>query len=524
VNSIPVPLGRTILLAVALALAGCANLPDDRGLSDVRELLTARDAALGTQSKSLHSGAAPELERQVETLLHEPLTPERAVGVALLRHPDVRLQYARLGLAQADWLEASRLSNPVLSLSVLESNAPGEGSRLGFGLVQNFGDLLFLRQRGHAADAQLAHERAAVAAALQRLAADVTARYYDWVGAAQLAQMRALLATAAEASAELARRFHAAGNLDALGLAREEAAAQQAHLDAEAANAASEAARIALNAAMGLAPFELWSAEPKLALPVTDETALPELVALGQRQRLDLQATQREIEALQSAAALAQRLRWLPFVEVGVEGERETDGTRLFGPTLSLSLPLFGQSRSGALRAQALLERSQAQRAMLSSAAANDIAAAYARLLAARARSERYRVGLIPQREAIVARTQELQNYMIVGQFELLLAKQQEYAAYEGYLEALRDYWLARVDLSRAVGGALPSDARIGNADVGSIVLPAAADTSDAHSQHHPHHDGMTMPGAPEAQPMAADPHAHHRGPDASAHDPHGAH
>ena len=45
---------------------------------------------------------------------------------------------------------------------------------------------------------------------------------------------------------------------------------------------------------------------------------------------------------------------------------------------------------------------------------------------------------------------------MLADQFQLLFVKQQEYAAYQGYLEAVRDYWLARVELGRAVGAALP--------------------------------------------------------------------
>ena len=49
---------------------------------------------------------------------------------------------------------------------------------------------------------------------------------------------------------------------------------------------------------------------------------------------------------------------------------------------------------------------------------------------------------------------------MLIGAFELLLSRQQEFDAYEAYLDAVRDYWLARNELGRAIGTALPSDAR----------------------------------------------------------------
>jgi cobalt-zinc-cadmium efflux system outer membrane protein len=49
---------------------------------------------------------------------------------------------------------------------------------------------------------------------------------------------------------------------------------------------------------------------------------------------------------------------------------------------------------------------------------------------------------------------------MLVGAFELLEAKREESAAAAEYVEALHEYWLARVDLAQAIGGAdlrLPS-------------------------------------------------------------------
>jgi cobalt-zinc-cadmium efflux system outer membrane protein len=38
----------------------------------------------------------------------------------------------------------------------------------------------------------------------------------------------------------------------------------------------------------------------------------------------------------------------------------------------------------------------------------------------------------------------------------LLMAKQQEFEAYQKYIEALRDYWIIRADIQRSLGGRLP--------------------------------------------------------------------
>ena len=46
---------------------------------------------------------------------------------------------------------------------------------------------------------------------------------------------------------------------------------------------------------------------------------------------------------------------------------------------------------------------------------------------------------------------------MIVSPFDTLRAKNAEYDAYAGYIEALRDYWLAQVALAREIGTGLPA-------------------------------------------------------------------
>ena len=44
---------------------------------------------------------------------------------------------------------------------------------------------------------------------------------------------------------------------------------------------------------------------------------------------------------------------------------------------------------------------------------------------------------------------------MLKGTYDLLLAKQNEVAVERSYIEAWRDYWIARAELKRVVGGNL---------------------------------------------------------------------
>ena len=67
---------------------------------------------------------------------------------------------------------------------------------------------------------------------------------------------------------------------------------------------------------------------------------------------------------------------------------------------------------------------------------------------------------VIPLRERIVQLALREFNFMLIGVAEVLRAKQDEYDAYAESIELVRDYWIARTGLERAVGGRLPEPAK----------------------------------------------------------------
>ena len=65
---------------------------------------------------------------------------------------------------------------------------------------------------------------------------------------------------------------------------------------------------------------------------------------------------------------------------------------------------------------------------------------------------------VVPLRERILALAVEQHDAMLLGLYELVAIKKSEYDAYRAHVEALRDYWIARADLDRAVGARLPHE------------------------------------------------------------------
>jgi len=109
-----------------------------------------------------------------------------------------------------------------------------------------------------------------------------------------------------------------------------------------------------------------------------------------------------------------------------------------------------------------------------------------AAMRAARERVNYFQNSLLPLRQKITRQTQLQYNAMQVGVFELLQAKREEIEAGSEYIESLRDYWIARTDLERAIGGRLASPATPTTSPA-AAAAPDASATSPAH-QHQDQH------------------------------------
>ena len=74
----------------------------------------------------------------------------------------------------------------------------------------------------------------------------------------------------------------------------------------------------------------------------------------------------------------------------------------------------------------------------------------------ARDRALYYHDIMLPLQERIVNEAQLHYNAMQIGPVQLLRAREQQIETAVAYVEALRDYWLARTDLGQILSGRLP--------------------------------------------------------------------
>jgi cobalt-zinc-cadmium efflux system outer membrane protein len=440
-----------ICLALLLAVPACA-VPRKGGFEDV-------SALVGDQAgRTIHwYQGTPEDEEAhsaVRALLAGELSADAAVQVALLNNRRLQVIYEDLGVAQADLVQAGLLTNPVFMGSVRYPDRSSAGRNTEFGVAQSFLDIFMRPARKRLAEAGFEAEKMRVAAAVLDLAAETQAACFRLQGALQTTAMLRLSTEAAGAAHEFARRQRAAGNISDLEMFARQSLLGHAQVELARSEVAVVADREALTRLMGLTGENgVFIVPSSLQELPEDDGPLHDLERQALDRRPELAAQRWEIEALARALKVTLRWRWVPLIDVGVSTERDPEGTRVTGPEVAIALPLFDRGQAGVARIEALLRQSRQRLVATAVDISSEVREARSRLIAARELAGRYRSEIIPLNERLVAETQKFHNFMLAGVYQLLEARRDEIDAYRGYIEAVRDYWIARSDLERAVGG-----------------------------------------------------------------------
>lgn len=439
-------------LALALALPAC-SVPKEAGFPDVSRAVEERSGHRIHWNQGTEEDA--RVARQIKALLAQELTVERAVQIALFNNRSLQATYEGLGVAQADVVQAGMLPNPSVGASLL---FPVNGSfpHLGIGGEGDFLAILLIPAKTRLAEAEFERAKLEVGDAVLSLAAEVREAFYTLQAGGQALAVQRIIAEGAQAALELTDRQHTAQNISELDLANERAAYEAVKLDLARMEAEGLAARERLTRLLGLwGPDTQIRVAPKLPELPAAEVPLENLEKTAILRRLDIGAARRDVEAAALALELAESGRWVPGVELGAEAEREPGEFWRVGPSVGVEVPLFDQGQATVARLEAQRRASEHRLAALAIDVRSEVRSARDRVLFSRSVAEHHQKVVIPLRERIVALSQEHYDAMLIGVYQLLVAKREEANAYRDAIEALRDYWIARSDLERAVGGRL---------------------------------------------------------------------
>lgn len=436
-------------VVVSGLFSGCAPIHPDAGFSDVQAAIRHRSGFQAYWEQQ--PGEEGAVEERIEALLAEELSDSGAVEIALLNNRRLQATFEELGIARADLLESRLIRNPTLGFEIRFPDRPFELS-----IMQSIMDLFTLGRRKEVAAASFEAAKHRVADEVLRAILEVRSAFYTLQATEQTHAMRESIVDAARAGAELAIRQHEAANISDLDLENEQATLAQARLELAESEGDVLAQRESLTRLMGLWGAQTdWKLAPNLPELPPAESPLTGLESLAVSQRLDLAAARQEVEAAAKAVGLA-RPEAIGEIIAGVHREREPDGATTTGPAIDVPIPLFNRGKARRIRAESMLRQAVDRYAALAVEIRAEVRGARNRVALARSRTEYYRDVLLPRRERIVGFSQQHYNFMLIDAFHLLLARQNEIAARSESIESLRDYWVARSELERAVGGTLP--------------------------------------------------------------------
>ncbi len=471
-------LSNFFFFVLSVLVLGCSYVEPGKGLDDVAALTSSRlDATL------LWNGdekASEEINAAVTKLLSQTLTVSDAVQIALLNSPAVQAVYEEVGIAQADLVQAGLLQNPTF---MVERRFSGQALELD--IAQNFIDLFFIPLRTKVAENALQSAKLKVAGAIVEHAAETKEAFYELQATLQMLEMRRAVSKALDASALAAGKLFAAGNLRALESQNEQNLANEARLELALVENEVTQRRERLNVLLGLwGQRTAWKTSdrlPDLSLQDPEGTGLERLAVT---ERLDLQSERNELDALGNSINLSGYGAILTDATLGLHSEREPDGFTSRGPSFEFSIPIFNQGQPQRAKAYAEFRRQAAHFMQHAVEVRSEVRAAFSTMRVWRKRAEYYQRVVLPLQAQMLDQTQLQYNGMFMSVFQLLQAKRAQIQAAEGFIEAVREYWIARTHLELAVGGRI-SGVPLAPSPLVELGTASVVPTSQPNHAHH---------------------------------------
>lgn len=448
-------------LAVSL-LGGCVSFSPDAGLSSVVATV-GPDLGRNVVKITGEAGAAAAAER-VKTLLRGPLTADRAAAIALLNNRGLQAAYFRLGISEAEYVQASLPPNPKLSLAEFSGPATFETEQQ---LVTDIVALVTLPARTDIAADRFGAAKLRAAEQTLRLAADARRQYYRAVAASEAAAFLRQARLSAEAASDLTRQLGETGAVNKADQAREHALYAEVASQFARATLQARLERERLVRVMGLYGRDIQFTLPAKLPPLPGGLRSPRRIeADAVKRRVDLKIAFAELGALAKSLELTKVIRYVPALEIGPNADYQHDkqsGTYGIGIAGTYEIPIFdfGQARianaeqtymqaANLLAQKAVNARSEAREAYQNYRGTYDIARLYERQI-------------LPLREMIQADAVRQYNGMLIDVAQLILDARARVLSNAQAIEARRDFWIANADLNAALIGGGMAESAAGN-------------------------------------------------------------
>lgn len=475
---------KIILIAIIVSVSGCSVVNTTESFNEIQlktdEKINSKIVWNQDEQK------AKEVDIAVKKLLSKTLSVSDTVQIALLNSPSLQATYEEIGIAQADLVQAGLLQNPVFSIERRLS-----GKSLELDIAQDFIDVLFIPLRTKVAENTLEATKRKVASEVIEHASKTKLAYYELQSHMQELEMLQKVSQAMDASALVAKKIFHAGNIIELEMQNEQNLANEARIDLALAENDVIQERERLNVMMGLWGKNInWEIEKRLANPLKEDPDGTGLERLAISERLDLAAERKRLDAFGNNINLSGYGAMISEAVINLHSEIEPDGEVTRGPSLQIPIPIFNQGNPQRVKALAIFRQKAAHFMQHSIEIRSEVRAKFSKMRTARKRTEFYQREVLPLKAKILEQTQLQYNGMFMSIFQLLQAKRDQIEAGRNFIDALKDYWIARTELELAVGGRIKNVSTVSKTSMPSQVIDYPESAKSNAILNHQHHQG----------------------------------
>jgi len=380
----------------------------------------------------------------------EPLTLDAAFARALTSNPSIAAARLRRAIDLAGIDVAGERPNPEA-----HAELTNELPKQAFGLAVPL-ELGGKRSRRiDLAQATLQTGEAELTATILDIRTQVRRAYFArLIAEARLAILDELRQFASRAADAAQARFDV-GSAPRLEALQAQLALAEADNELGSARATADAARISLNALLGI-PLER---NAPLATSLDSAPALVGAVALARAQsaNAELAVLDRQIAEAQARVTLANALRTPDLTpDFTITHDAEPEFTWGWRAAAAVTIPLFTSHRAGVRVEQATLAQLNAQRAAVLARVTGEVTATSALAEAERLTYLRYRDQILPQALEVERMAEDSYRLGQTGIAALLQALQQSRQVRLQSLQTASDLQNALSDLERAIGAPIP--------------------------------------------------------------------
>ncbi|MBY0419876.1 MAG: TolC family protein, partial [Pararheinheimera sp.] len=242
------------------------------------------------------------------------------------------------------------------------------------------------------------------------------------------------------------------GNFSKLDYLREQGQLSDATLNLVMAQQAVYSSTEQLNRLLGL-----WNSSQTVQLPErlpelpTEVRQIDEFEANALEQRLDVKLAKMKLQMIANNAGLTKATRFINAFDLDVGGNTKDSSERSY--SASLELPIFDWGNYRARKVEAEYWQAFNEAAATGVNARSEIRENYLLYRSTYDVAAHYKNTVLPIQQQIAEENQLRYNGMFISVFELIADARTQISAVTGYVNATKDFWVAKSQLDLALIG-----------------------------------------------------------------------